>query len=67
MITEAGANLLSKGMDPTLSMALARLLEANVDNDNLSDADFRLFVRNSVRVLQSSKRQVQVEAATQPA
>lgn len=65
MITHQGASILAQGMDPTLSMAMVRLMQENVDNANLSDEDFRLFVRNSLRVLKP--RAKQVEFQTQPA
>ena len=53
LLTQAQAGLATIDFTPTRSAADMFLptLAANVDNDKLSDADFRIFVRNSLRGL----------------
>lgn len=53
LLTEAQATLAAIDLTPRRSAADIFLptLAANVDNDKLTDADFRLFVRNSLRGL----------------
>ena len=53
LLTEAQATLAAIDLAPRRSAAdiFLQTLAANVDNEKLTDADFRLFVRNSLRGL----------------